>query len=268
MMFTMKLFSLGVIVANVVAMSMVQLLVASNSSVDAFSGVMKNQQTRTQTRSRQPSQQPSSSPLLPPLAYLMREGDNEFDDNGNSNSNSNNESTTKKKRRMTLSITSIIPTSTGGIKATGTIVNLKVNNYVEEKAMIDDLQNQHLQMMQMQQQHKHKQQSSLSLLYSATTPPTISYVYAPSSGAPALTTGTAIIPPSSMTMSMRSTITAAATTNNNNLGSGIYDKLHDDLNQLNIQLLRSKVSFIRRLLPKNKKQYIERFVDFMIQFIL
>jgi len=261
---TMKLFSLGVIIANVITTPIVV--------VDAFSGVMKNQQTRTQTRSRQPSQQPSS-PLLPPLAYLMREGDNEFDDNGNSNSN--NESTTKKKRRMTLSIGSIIPTSTGGIKATGTInLNLKkvnTHNYVvEEKAMIDDLQNQHLQMMQMQQQSQQKHQSSsLSLLYSATTPPTISYVYAPSSGAPTLTTGTAIIPPSSMTMRSARTITAATTNNNNvNVGSGIYDKLHDDLNQLNIQLLRSKVSFIRRLLPKNKKQYIERFVDFMIKFIL
>eukprot|EP00751_Fragilariopsis_kerguelensis_P040133 CAMPEP_0171027332 /NCGR_PEP_ID=MMETSP0736-20130129/34945_1 /TAXON_ID=186038 /ORGANISM="Fragilariopsis kerguelensis, Strain L26-C5" /LENGTH=78 /DNA_ID=CAMNT_0011468299 /DNA_START=76 /DNA_END=308 /DNA_ORIENTATION=+ len=58
----MKLFTLGVIVANVITPIVV---------VEAFSSVSGVINQRTQTR--QPSQQPSI--LLPPLSYLMREGD-------------------------------------------------------------------------------------------------------------------------------------------------------------------------------------------------
>ena len=82
--------------------------------------------------------------MLPPLSSLMREeGEDGFIHR------SNNQKSTKK--RAILSMTSIIPTSTG-IKATvvGTI-SLN-NNYVEEN-MIADLQNQHGQLRQMQQQH-------------------------------------------------------------------------------------------------------------------
>merc|ERR1712238_458444 len=141
-----------------------------------------------------------------------------------------------------------IPTSTRtGTGTMGTGINL--NNYVDEK-MIEDLQNQHLQMMQMQQQQQHQTSYSVTI-------PLVSY--APSSSTSPFT-ATAI--PSSMTV--MSTITAA--TNNVNI-SGIYDKLHDDLTYINIQLLRSKLSFLHRLLPKNKKQ-IDRFVNFLIQFIL
>ena len=241
MMFPMKLFSLSVIVANVITPIIV---------VDAFSSsgvTTMHQQARTQTRTqsraaRQPSQQPSS--MLPPLSSWMREGEDEFIHR------SNNQKSTKK--RATLSITSIIPTSTG-IKATvvGTI-SLN-NNYVEEN-MIADLQNQHVQMMrQMQQQ---QQQSSL---YSVTIPPVSSYAAPSSSPSPILATAAAI----PLSMTMMSTITAAT----NNVG-GIYDKLHDDLTYINIQLLRSKLAFLHRLFPQNKKHMIDRFVNFLIQFIL
>jgi len=228
----MKIFSLGVIVANVITPIVV---------VDAFSSAsgLINQRaqarTRTQTQTRQPSQQPSS--LLPPLAYLMGEGDDV--DSFNDDSKKTTTTTTPP------STGTIIPTST----RTGTGINL--NNYVDEK-MIEDLQNQHLQMMQMQQQQQPQHQTSYSV-----TIPLVNY--APSSSTSPFTV-TAI--PSSMTM--MSTITAA--TNNVNM-SGIYDKLHDDLTYINIQLLRSKLSFLHRLLPKNKKQ-IDRFVNFLIQFIL
>ena len=73
-----------------------------------------------------------------------------------------------------------------------------------------------------------------------------------------------ILLPSSTSPTTTATITAVATNNY----VGIYDQLHDDLTYINIQLLRSKVSFIHRLLPKNKKQHIERFVNFLIKFIL
>merc|ERR1719491_980930 len=109
-------------------------------------------QTRTQsrTRARQPSQQPSA--MVPPLVYMtMREGDEEF---GNVNSNNNNQQSTKK--RATLSITSLIPTSTGITATVGTI-SLN-NNHVEEK-MIADLQKQHIQMKQMEHQFQMQQQS-------------------------------------------------------------------------------------------------------------
>merc|ERR1712238_363917 len=114
---------------------------------------------------------------------------------------------------------------------TGTI---NFNNYVDEK-MIEDLQNQHLQMMQMQQQHQS---------YSVTVP--LPQIVLPSAAA--------------------ATIIAVAT--NSDTMVGIYDKLHDDLAYLNVQLLRSKMSFIHRLFPKNKKQHIERFVNILIKFIL
>jgi len=240
MMVAMKLFSLGVIVANVMVIAMSVLLAASSTGVDAFSGVIVKQQTRT----RQPSQQPS----LSSLAYLMREGDDEelFDS-----------LYSKKTTNVTPRFTSIIPTTT----STGTDTDT-INNFVDEK-MIEDLQNQHLQMIQMQQQqvHQHQQQS----LYTFKIP-SVSYAQPLSSVSPitatATATATAIIPPS---MTMMSTITAVAT-NNVNM-AGIYNKLHDDLTYINIQLLRSKLAFLHRLLPKNKKQ-IDRFVNFLIQFIL
>merc|ERR1719491_2217284 len=181
-------------------------------------------QTRTQsrTRARQPSQQPSA--MVPPLTYMtMREGDAEC---GNVNSNNDNQKSTKK--RATLSITSLIPTSTG---ITATVGTISLNNDVEDK-MIADLQDQHVQMRQMQQQHHQVHQQSSPF------------------------TATAIIPSS---MTMMNTITAATTTDNM---AGVYDKLHDDLTYVNIQLLRSKLSFLHRLLPKNKKQ-IDRFVNFL-----
>eukprot|EP00751_Fragilariopsis_kerguelensis_P034854 CAMPEP_0170934592 /NCGR_PEP_ID=MMETSP0735-20130129/18462_1 /TAXON_ID=186038 /ORGANISM="Fragilariopsis kerguelensis, Strain L26-C5" /LENGTH=257 /DNA_ID=CAMNT_0011337875 /DNA_START=156 /DNA_END=929 /DNA_ORIENTATION=+ len=257
-MFPMKLFSLGVIIAYVITPIVV---------VDAFSssGVV-NQRTQTQTRTqsrtgRQPSQQPSSSSMLPPLAYLVRDGDDaEFGNGSNSNNNNNHDKSTKK--RATLSITSIIPTSTG---ITATVGTINLNNNVEEK-MIEDLQNQHGQMRQMQQQVHHQVQHQTTSLYSVATPP-VSYAVS-SSTSPMTATATAI--PSSMTL-MSSTITAAATrTMHNDVTSlaGMYDQLHDDLTYMNIQLLRSKLAFLHRLLPNNKKQMIDRFVNFLIQFIL
>jgi len=239
----MKLFSLGVIVTNVMAMSMVLLLVASSStkSVDAFSGVV-NQQTRTLTRTtRQPSQQPSS--LLPPMAYLIREGaDVDVDVDAlvvDGNINDNEEDT----------LTLYTPTPSATIIPTTTTGTINLNNYVDEM-MIEDLQDQHLQMMQMQQQ---VQQQQLSL-YNSVPMPLLPQILLPS----ARTTATI-------------KFTSATTTMNKNKNDnvvGIYDRLHDDLNQINIRLLRSKVSFIRRLLPQIKKQYIERFVDFLIKFVL
>merc|ERR1712238_519505 len=128
-----------------------------------------------------------------------------------------------------------IPTSTRTDTAGSTI---SFNNYVDEK-MIEDLQNQHLQMIQMEQQQQ--QQSS----YSVTIP--LPQILLPSTSPPTT-----------------ATVTAVATNNY----IGLYDQLHDDLTYLNIQLLRSKVAFLHRLLPKNKKQSIERFVNFLIKFIL
>jgi len=236
-MFAMKFFSLGVIVAHVMVMAVLLLAAASSTGVDAFSGVVIKQHTRT----RQPSQQPS----LSSLAYLMREGDDEEYVGSYS---------TKKKTTVTTTsrFTSIIPTTTTS-SGTGTDT-INLNNFVEEN-MIEDLQNQHRQMIQMQQQqvHHHQQQS----LHSFKIPSVSSY--APSSSSVSSITAAAIIPSS---MTMMSTITAAT----NNVG-GIYDKLHDDLTYINIQLLRSKLSFLHRLLPKNKKQ-IDRFVNFLIKFIL
>ena len=115
------------------------------------------------------------------------------------------------------------------------------NDLFDEK-MVEDLQNQHLQMMQMQKQ----QQQQQSMLSSVT------------------------MPPSSASRTTATTKFTAATMNQNYnaVYNGIYDRFHDDLNQINIQLLRSKVSFLSRLLPQNKKQYIDRFVDFLIDFIL
>mmetsp|Transcript_53408 Transcript_53408/g.61672 ORF Transcript_53408/g.61672 Transcript_53408/m.61672 type:complete len:160 (+) Transcript_53408:154-633(+) len=149
----------------------------------------------------------------------------------------NNDDSKKTTTTATTAPSTSIPTSTRTRTGTmGSSINL--NNYVDEK-MIEDLQNQHLQMMQMQQQQQH--QSS----YSVTIPlPQILLL----STSPTTT----------------ATITAVATNNY----VGIYDQLHDDLTYINIQLLRSKVSFIHRLLPKNKKQHIERFVNFLIKFIL
>jgi len=143
--------------------------------------------------------------------------------------------TTTTATAMTTPSTSI-PTSTRTRTGTmGSSINL--NNYVDEK-MIEDLQNQHLQMMQMQQQQQH--QSS----YSVTIPQP--QILQPSAAAAA-------------------TIIAVAT--NSDTMVGIYDQLHNDLTSLNIRLLRSKVSIMHRLLPKNK-QSIERFVNFLIKFIL
>mmetsp|Transcript_53407 Transcript_53407/g.61671 ORF Transcript_53407/g.61671 Transcript_53407/m.61671 type:complete len:162 (+) Transcript_53407:154-639(+) len=151
----------------------------------------------------------------------------------------NNDDSKKTTTTATTAPSTSIPTSTRtrtGTDTMGSSINL--NNYVDEK-MIEDLQNQHLQMMEMQQHHQ--QQSS----YSVTIPlPQI------------------LLPSTSPTTT--ATITAVATNNY----VGIYDQLHDDLTYINIQLLRSKVSFIHRLLPKNKKQSIERFVNFLIKFIL
>merc|ERR1711957_686172 len=107
--------------------------------------------------------------------------------------------------------------------------------------------------MQQQQQVHQQQQQQRKSLYSVTLPP-LHQILLPS----ASTSPTAIVKFTDTTMTM--------TMNGNAIG--IYDKLHDDLNQINIRLLRSKVAFIRRLLPKNKKQYIERFVDFLIKFVL
>merc|ERR1712194_931731 len=96
------------------------------------------------------------------------------------------------------------------------------------------------QMMKMQQQ-QHQHQSS----YSVTVP-------------------LPQIPLPSTSPTTTATITAVATNNNY---VGIYDQIHDDLTYLNVQLLRSKVAFMHRLLPKNK-QSIERLVNFLIKFIL
>merc|ERR1719491_2125960 len=90
-------------------------------------------------------------------------------------------------------------------------------------------------MMQMQQQQEQQHQSSS---YSVTIPRP--QILLPSAAA--------------------ATIIAVATNSDNMVG--IYDQLHDDLTYLNIQLLRSKVAFLHRLLPPNKKQHIERFVNF------
>mmetsp|Transcript_8794 Transcript_8794/g.8622 ORF Transcript_8794/g.8622 Transcript_8794/m.8622 type:complete len:224 (+) Transcript_8794:86-757(+) len=223
MIFTMKLFSLGVIVTNVITPIVV---------VDAFSsasGVINQRiQTRTQTRARQPSQQPSS--LLPPLAYLMRQGD-DID-------TFNNDDSKRTTTTATTAPSTSIPTNTR--TRTDMVGTINLNNYVDEK-MIEDLQNQHRQMMEMQQQHQH--QSS----YSVTIPlPQI------------------LLPSTSPTPTETATITTAVATNNY---VEIYGQIHDDLTYLNIQLLRSKVSFMYRLLPKNK-QSIERFVNFLIKFIL
>merc|ERR1712161_148154 len=133
-----------------------------------------------------------------------------------------------------------IPTRT----RTDTAGTINFNNYVNEK-MIEDLQNQHLQMMEMQQQ-QHQQPSS----YSVTIPlPQI------------------LLPSMTLSSPTTATITTAVATNNYDVGS-YYEQLHDDLTYLNIQLLRSKVAFLHRLLPQHKKQHIERFVNFLIQFIL
>jgi len=219
MIFTMKLFALGVIVANVIAPIVM---------VDAFSSTsgITNQriQTQTQIRARRPSQQPSS--LLPPLANLMGEG-NDIDAFNNNDS--------KKTTTMAAPRSTSIPTSTR--TRTDTAGTINFNNYVDKK-MIKDLQNQHLQMMQMQQQ---QQNPSYSVTISRPQ------IVLPSAAAAA-------------------TIIAVAT--NSDTMVGIYDQLHDDLTYLNIQLLRSKVSFMHRLFPKNKRQYIERFVNMMIKFIL
>jgi hypothetical protein len=121
------------------------------------------------------------------------------------------------------------------------------NDLFDEK-MVEDLQNQHLQMMQMQKQ---RQQQQSSMLSSVTMPP---------SSASRTTATKKFTAATTTTMNMNK--------NYNAVTNGIYDKFHDDLNQINIQLLRSKVSFLSRLLPQNKKQYIDRFVDFLIDFIL
>ena len=235
-MLAMKFFSFGVIVAPVMAMAV--LLLAASSGVDAFSRVVIKQQTRT----RQPSRQPS----LSSLAYLIRQGDDEE----YVGSYSKKKTTTVPTSRFT----SIIPTTTTSSGTDTGIDTINLNNFVDEN-MIEDLQNQHRQMIQMQQQqvHHHQQQSLYSFKILSVSS------YAPSSSSVSPITATAIIPSS---MTMMSTITAAT----NNVG-GIYDKLHDDLTYINIQLLRSKLSFLHRLLPKNKKQ-IDRFVNFLIKFIL
>merc|ERR1712238_623067 len=129
---TMKLFPLGVIVIT----SSIMMFSLPVVVVDAFSGVMKLQ---TQTRSRQLRQQPSLSPSW----YLMREGD-DID-------TFNDDSTMK-----TILSTTIIPTTISA--STGTTSTITLHNYVDEK-MIEDLQNQHIQMMQMQQQQQQQHQS-------------------------------------------------------------------------------------------------------------
>merc|ERR1712238_618691 len=202
--------------------------------VDAFSSTsgIINQRTQTQTRARQPSQQPSS--LLPPLAYLMRKGDDIDAFNNNDDS---------KKTTATAAPSTSIPRSTRTrTDTTGSTISL--NNYVDEK-MIADLQNQHLQMMEIQQRQQQPPSS-----YSVTI--LLSHILLPSMTLSSPTT---------------TTITTAVATTNDDVGS-YYEQLHDDLTYLNIQLLRSKVAFLHRLLPQHKKQHIERFVNFLIQFIL
>jgi len=99
-------------------------------------------QTQPQPRARQPSQQPSS--LLPPLAYLMRQGD-DIDVNAFNNDDSKKQSTTTV---TTTAPSTSIPTSTRTRTDTAGTHTINLNKYVDEK-MIEDLQNQHLQMMQM-----------------------------------------------------------------------------------------------------------------------
>jgi len=241
------------------------LLVACSAGVDAFSGIV-NQQTRTQSRTgRQPSQRPSSS-LLSPLSYLMREGDDEFIE-GSINTNDDSTMTT-----TTTAPSTIIPTVTE--TSTDTTINLNINNYVDDK-MIDDLQGQHdehLQLMQMQMQQQqvpHQQQQQHSLLSYSVTDPLLPTILFPSTAAPT----TAISLMMTMMSSTRTTTTttaiatATATMNRNGhdkngVGVGTYNKLHDDLNRLNMRLL------LHRLFPNNKKQHIERLVNFLIKYIL
>mmetsp|Transcript_57868 Transcript_57868/g.64730 ORF Transcript_57868/g.64730 Transcript_57868/m.64730 type:complete len:250 (-) Transcript_57868:129-878(-) len=249
-MVTIKFLPLGVITTHVMVVT-VLLLVASSARVDAFSsGVAVNQRTRTRIRIRA-GRQPSAS-LLPPLAYLMREGDDEFGNDGN---NSNSESAMKMKT-TTIVPSTINPTFTG--TSTDTTINL-----VDEK-MIDDLQNQydeHLQMMQHEQQHdrvqQQQQQQSLLLSYSVTDPllPTILF---PSTAAP--TTAVSLL----MTMMSSTTTTKTITANKNVVGMhvGTYDKLHEDLKHLNMRLL------LHRWFPHTKKQHIERLVHLLIKYIL
>ena len=56
----------------------------------------------------------------------------------------------------------------------------------------------------------------------------------------------------------------SVTTSSSDSSVEIDDSYHhdDDLTELNRRLLQSKVAFIRRLLPPNQKQHIERFVNF------
>jgi len=307
MMFPMKLLSIGVLVANVIAPVVV---------VDAFTGVVKQRTWTHTTQARQPSQQPSSSLLSPSssrLSYLMREvGDDVGTCTGTTSIIPTMYTTARSTRRSTVTVAPIA-SPTGTIVAptpspvrdpdptTGTI---NLNNFVEEK-MIEDLQNQHeqLQMMQMQMkqlQQSVQQSSSYSVTSSSDSSVGIDNTYhdddltelnrrllrskvefirrlLPLNKKQYMERFVNLMIKLSTSSSTPAIATTTTTTLNGNDhrnmvpsrgGADTYDKLYDDLTYLNIQLLRSKVAFLHRLFPQNKKHYMERFVNFMIQFML
>merc|ERR1711935_493308 len=95
----------------------------------------------------------------------------------------------KKTTTVTTSrFTSIIPTTTTSSGTDTGTDTINLNNFVDEN-VIEDLQNQHRQMIQMQQQQVHHHQQSL---YSFKIPSVCSY--APSSSSVSPITATAIIP--------------------------------------------------------------------------
>ena len=188
---------------------------------------------------------------------------------------------------------------------TATTGTINLHNYVDEQ-MIEDLQNQHqqLQMMQLQTSYSVTTTSSSEssvgignayyhdddltelnrrLLRSKVVfmrrllPPNkkqymerfvnLMIKLSTSSSTTAIATATTRTSSSTMSMSM------SGNDHRNRVASrggevDTYEKVYDDLTVLNIQLLRSKVAFLHRLLPQNKKHYMERFVNFLIQCIL
>jgi len=210
--------SIMILTMNLFALGVI--ILATVIEVDAFSGVVVSQRTRppTRTRTRQQPSQLQEASLLSPCALSYLIRDGDDEFVDNNNNG---------------------------------------DDFFDQN-MIDDLQNQHLQLMQMQQQVHQQVQQQQS--YSIT--PLLPKI---------------IVPSASPVVTITNTAATTMNNNNNNVVNGIYsyyDNLysHDDndLNKLNISSLHSKVSFIRRLLlqPKIMKQYINRLVKLLIKFIL
>merc|ERR1712124_232308 len=119
--------------------------------------------------------------------------------------------------------------------------------------MGEDLQNQHQQMIRMLQRYQQQQQQQAT---NSILPP-------PQQHVPQV-----LLPLTTSRSPTTATGSAASLTTATTVADGIYDKLHDDLTYINIRLLRSKLSFLHRIFPKSKKTHVERFVNFLIKFIL